>query len=527
MFLNRFQIIIQSGSLEIEKAVHMIEPPEDSEVVLTTVDDYHKAWNENMIDSAVILDGKTDDLPEASREKCLVVYLLSVDETGSVKQEQLAKADMLWMMPGERYQKDLLEVYYKKLLLFMKDVADNRKQKICFQTLIDSLPDLIWFKDRKGAHLMVNNGFCSAVEKTKEQIYKKGHYYIWDIPKEEYEQGDYVCLESEDIVMAARKTCLFDENVKTKSGMRLFKTYKSPLIDADEEIFGTCGFAHDVTELQNISKELSIVLKSFPLAVVIEDPKGMAVSVNPEFLRYFPNETLGEDQSFADWKQKLLAEKSVKNGDSIEIELDDGEDKTVLMYREAPVIDVFGEALGTIDIFQDITIEKKFGEQTLYAATTDFLTGLNNRRSLFRYLDETLSCPQMTVITLDLDNFKQVNDMYGHKEGDRALVETARLLRECFPQDFIARLGGDEFIIVQVRSITAEELRKEVGYMIDTMHAYYGSDEKFSGMTVSAGAAYSIIDAGAVHEIENLMQRSDKALYKAKESGKANYMFFE
>lgn len=527
MFQNQFQIIIQSGSPEIEKKVHMIDLPEDSEVVLTTVADYHEVWNEKMIDTAVIIDGKTDDLPEMSREKCLVVYLLSVDEMVTVKQEQLAKADMLWVMPEERYQKDLLVIYYKKLLLFMKNIADNRKQKICFDTLIDSLPDLIWFKDRKGAHLIVNDGFCSTVEKTKEQIYKKGHYYIWDIPKEEYEQGDYVCLESEDIVMEARKTCLFDENVKTKGGMRLFKTYKSPLIDANEEIFGTCGFAHDVTELQNISKELSIVLNSLPFAVVIEDPKGMAISVNPEFLRYFPDEKFEEQQSFSDWKQKLLAEKSVKNGDGIEIELDDGKDKTVLMYREAPVVDIFGETLGNIDIFRDITIEKKFGEQTLYAATTDFLTGLNNRRSLFRYLEEKKDCRQMTMITLDLDNFKQVNDMYGHKEGDRALVETARLIRECFPEDFIARLGGDEFIVVQSRTITMDELKKEVNHMMETMHAYYNSDEKFSRMTVSAGAASSIINEGMNHEIENLIQRSDKALYKAKESGKAKYVFLE
>ncbi|MDE6530620.1 MAG: GGDEF domain-containing protein, partial [Lachnospiraceae bacterium] len=253
----------------------------------------------------------------------------------------------------------------------------------------------------------------------------------------------------------------------------------------------------------------------------------MAISVNPEFLRYFPNEKLGEEQSFADWKQKLLAEKSVKNGESTEIELDDGEDKIVLKYREAPVIDIFGEVLGKIDIFQDITIEKKFGEQTLYAATTDFLTGLNNRRSLFRHLDEKKSCRQMTVITLDLDNFKLVNDMYGHKEGDRALVETSRLLKECFPEDFIARLGGDEFIVVQNRMITRDELQKEVSHMMETMHTYYNSDEKFNRMTVSAGAAYSIIDTEMNHEIENLMQRSDKALYKAKESGKAKYVFFE
>lgn len=73
-------------------------------------------------------------------------------------------------------------------------------------TAIDSTPELIWFKDARGSHLKVNDAFCSTVEKTKQQVEGRGHYYIWDITPEEYATGEYVCLESEDETMEAGHT---------------------------------------------------------------------------------------------------------------------------------------------------------------------------------------------------------------------------------------------------------------------------------------------------------------------------------
>lgn len=115
---------------------------------------------------------------------------------------------------------------------------------------IDSVPDLIWFKDVRGAHLKVNNAFCSAVGKTKNDVQGRGHYYIWDLKQEEYEQGEYVCLETEEIVLREKKTRAFDEKVKSKHGLRQFKTYKSPIFDEDHQVVGTVGIAHDVTDLK-------------------------------------------------------------------------------------------------------------------------------------------------------------------------------------------------------------------------------------------------------------------------------------
>lgn len=83
-----------------------------------------------------------------------------------------------------------------------------------------------------------------------------------------YEQGEYICLESDEIVLEERRTCLFDEMVKSKQGMRQFKTYKSPLFDDDGTILGTVGIAHDVTDLANMGAELEIL----PAEYAVCDP---------------------------------------------------------------------------------------------------------------------------------------------------------------------------------------------------------------------------------------------------------------
>lgn len=403
--------------------------------------------------------------------------------------------------------------------------ADSRRTEICLSTAIDSVPDLVWFKDSRGAHLNVNNAFCKAVEKTKSQIYKKGHYYIWDIPKSEYDQGDYVCLESEDIVMEARKTCLFDEKVKTKAGMRQFKTYKSPLIDSDGNIFGTCGIARDVTDIQNTNNELDVVLESMPYAVIVADRHNSVISTNSKFSSYFPEDESIIGKNFDEWKKKALSAHRVNADGCIEITKAAEDGEKTLVFIEQPVIDIFDENIGTVNIFRDITLERSFELQTLRNANTDFMTGLNNRRSLFSYLETVKSSPQLSLITIDLDNFKSVNDSFGHPMGDEALIQTSAMLRKCFPGDFIARLGGDEFLVVISGKHSESELENITQNLLDTLCGFYKSREEFKKMSASAGVSYDVIESGE-HDIEKLMVNSDSALYCAKNLGKSTFRIY-
>ncbi len=523
MFLNRFTISIISTEKKLEKILRETPQPEDSVFEFRTFPDTYSMKQPDALGSAVIIDCPKTEFSETDAE--FTVMLVSADNMPD--NETAEKSDALWVMPaGKPYDEKMLEFYFSGLMKAMKKSADSRRMETCFMTAIDSIPDLVWFKDSIGAHLIVNNSFCKAVEKTKEQIYKKGHYYIWDIPKSEYEQGDYVCLESEDIVMEARKTCLFDEKVKTKSGMRQFRTYKSPLIDPDGNIFGTCGIAHDVTDIQNTNNELDVVLESMPYAVIVVDRRGVVISTNSKFAEYFPEDGGLTGKPYGEWKNKALAEHTVNADGNMEItKMTGGEPKT-FVYGEEPIIDVFGEHIGAVNIFRDVTLERKFEQQTLRSANTDFMTGLHNRRSLFSYLGMIRHEPQISLITVDLDNFKKVNDSFGHQKGDEALIETSRILEECFPKDFIARLGGDEFLAVIVGKYTESELESRTEKLLETLCSFYKGKEEFAMMTASAGIAYEISEDGD-HDIEKIMINSDSALYCAKNSGKASYRMYK
>lgn len=144
--------------------------------------------------------------------------------------------------------KELMVIRFQKLLKRLKEDKEAWLCRTYLEQTIDTLPDLVWFKDVKGIHWKVNQAFCDTVGKTKEDIAGKDHYYIWGISREEYEKTEFVCVETEDEVIKARKTCLFDEEVMGKDGLRKLNTWKTPIFEEDGSIIGTVGVARDVTK---------------------------------------------------------------------------------------------------------------------------------------------------------------------------------------------------------------------------------------------------------------------------------------
>lgn len=128
---------------------------------------------------------------------------------------------------------------------------DAKQTSHFFESTINSIPNLIWYKDKNGIHEKVNDSFCKTVNKTKTQVEGRGHAYIWDV-----EQDDPACIESEREVMDTRKTCVSEETVQTGGGTRLLTTYKSPLYDFDGSVMGTVGVAIDITRERAFEKEI-------------------------------------------------------------------------------------------------------------------------------------------------------------------------------------------------------------------------------------------------------------------------------
>ena len=162
--------------------------------------------------------------------------------------EDLSGVKDIWMMPMSD-----AEIKFRILRgqqEFKRD-RDHWQTSQYLETAINSVPNLVWFKDKNGIHEKVNDSFCRTVNKTKKQVEGRGHAYIWNV-----EHDDPACIESERIVMTSQKTCVSEETVKTGDGERLLTTYKSPLYDLDGSVMGTVGVAIDVTQERAYEQEI-------------------------------------------------------------------------------------------------------------------------------------------------------------------------------------------------------------------------------------------------------------------------------
>ena len=174
---------------------------------------------------------------------------------------------------------------------------------------------------------------------------------------------------------------------------------------------------------------------------------------------------------------------------------------------------------------RDVDEETKRKMELMYSSERDPLTGLYNRRNIEEKVEQalknedSLSC----LIMLDLDGFKEINDKYGHQEGDAVLKKMARILSGAFrADDLIARFGGDEFIVFldhipncECASFRAEEVRRQV-YAL-TLN---GEDRIVS---ISIGIAFGPRDGNT---FELLYKHADEALYMAKGRGKNQIAFY-
>ncbi len=155
------------------------------------------------------------------------------------------------------------------------------------------------------------------------------------------------------------------------------------------------------------------------------------------------------------------------------------------------------------------------------AATTDFLTGLNNRRQLLRLGIPLLagacrSASPLAVAMVDIDNFKQINDSYGHDVGDEVLKQIGTLLKERFRcSDIVARYGGEEFCILapQLESEQAFELFDEFRYAL-AMKVLEAQGHKLA-ITVSIGVTTVLCDS-----LDEMIAQADDLLYSAKQAGR-------
>lgn len=201
-----------------------------------------------------------------------------------------------------------------------------------------------------------------------------------------------------------------------------------------------------------------------------------------------------------------------------------------------PVQDSAGRHMHWVSVMRDITQRKQSDFKIQQLAFYDTMTGLPNRQLLTERLEQRLVVSSRdrqsgAVLFIDLDNFKSLNDTHGHDVGDMLLIEVARRLQSCVRgSDTVSRLGGDEFVVIidkldknpdaaslQVRVVCEKILRSFEAPFILKHHIHHS--------TPSIGVA--LFGHDATLTVDELLRRADLAMYKAKDSGRNAYRFFD
>lgn len=303
------------------------------------------------------------------------------------------------------------------------------------------------------------------------------------------------------------------------------------------------GTYSDITPRKQAEESMqlaSMVYLNSSEAMMVMDANGTIITINPAFTEltgYTLEEVVGkhtnilssgdQDEAFHEnlwkivntegrWQGELWSRR--KNGD---------------IYAEWLSINTILKEDGTphrrVALFSDITKKKEFEELIWKEANFDLLTGLPNRRMFLNKLEEEikkaarLNYP-FTLMFIDLDRFKEVNDALGHDMGDSLLKDAAQRLIACVREtDTVARMGGDEFTVILSGQSQQANIARVYEGILQAMSQPFVLNDEIAYVSASIGITIFPDDADT---IEGLLKNADQAMYAAKNQGRNRYCYF-
>jgi len=289
---------------------------------------------------------------------------------------------------------------------------------------------------------------------------------------------------------------------------------------------------------------MAALLSGMSIGILFEDCEGLVEYVNPAFRRMW---AIGEQVELIGRPSRDVLEHSTHRfarpdhaskhilhvldtheiSERFEVDLYDGRVLTQLSY---PVADPDGRVIGRLWIYEDITHERQTAQQLIYMAQHDALTGLYNRHRFQEHLERMIGSAQrndgrFALLYFDLDEFKYINDTFGHRAGDTVLVraagEVSSLVRS---GEVFARLGGDEFaVLAEIRhDDEPSQLAERIARAISAIpFRFRGSNLR---LTASIGIAF-FPEHG--DNVEDLVAHADTAMYQAKSNGKNTWSLYD
>jgi diguanylate cyclase (GGDEF)-like protein/PAS domain S-box-containing protein len=175
----------------------------------------------------------------------------------------------------------------------------------------------------------------------------------------------------------------------------------------------------------------------------------------------------------------------------------------------------------------NVDTQKRELEALEYKATRDPLTGVYNKEITIKKIDKFIAGNKNgmhMLMFIDFDDFKSINDNYGHLQGDKVLIFVIGHIKDIFSEgEIVGRIGGDEFVVFAGNIASVDEVMEKAIILMQALDTTYISDNKT--IPISGSIGISIYPEAGLH-YEQLMDRADQALYKVKEQGKNNFMLY-
>jgi len=391
--------------------------------------------------------------------------------------------------------------------------------------MLESVPVNLWSTD---AHLNIT--FSQGA----------GLHLIGTRANEQVGMTLYEVLKTRDprfTPLAAHLRALQGELVRYETNWRgrSFETRVEPLRAADGKISGTVGIAIDVTDrkslydaLQTQNVYFATLFENAPEAIAILDEHDHIIRINGQFTSMFgytEDESVGHNINDLIVPPELVAEGAeltarVAAGEKLRLEAlrrrKDGQ--PVWVAIAATPFGVADQPGRVYAMYHDISAQKRAEEDLKTLLMYDELTGLPNRRAFITLSEQALKLAvrmerDVLMIFIDVDHLKYINDTFGHLAGDRALIDTARVLREsCREADIIARLGGDEFVALM--TVDSDQTAELVCERIKARVAEHNQEvDRRYELSLSVGATQSKAEGTM---LADLLAQADTALYERK-----------
>jgi len=406
-----------------------------------------------------------------------------------------------------------------------KERLNESKQR--FQSLFDHNIDGIFFLNLHGEILFGNDATST----------------ILGIQAEEIVGTDFFSILEGSQLDEVRKVFSLAQKGESKS-VRLTVNHKIELLTVfipiviDQNISGMYWILKDITkELANMKKYMEsehrfrIIAENAQDLITLLDVEGVMIYVSPSYktvLGFDENYFVGKPfiQNVDESDQLQLAQlitSSIQEAKPWKMQLKQKHKLKEFIWTELQGTPVFDEAnhfIHTVVITRDITLHKNYESKLQHFAYHDSLTNLPNRRLLKDKITEELASNRngMSVLILDVDHFKAINDELGHDIGDEVIIEFGKRLKKCTKErDLVARLGGDEFVVLLPHINKIDELEMVAEKILESIREPWNINQIELVVTTSIGMTIVTLP-NATPAI--ILKAADQALYKAKALGR-------